>query len=134
MDVPIVDELKTKAESLVKEMPSLMAGSQWNGLLTHKTHIASTGEWQKHISTSSLFAYFGMTSLQHFFHKEMIADLSIQNNCKAMLVFDRMNTFKQLVDRQVLTSQHYTPDEQPQQLIALFTLAGVNSIVINNWS
>lgn len=66
--------------------------------------------------------------------KELIADLSIQSNCRAMLVFDRMNTYKQLVDRQVLTSKHYSPDEQPQQLVALFTLAGVNSIVINNWS
>lgn len=47
VDVPQVDELKNKAEAFVKEMPSLMPGSQWQGLLTHKTHTASVGEWQK---------------------------------------------------------------------------------------
>jgi hypothetical protein len=51
-----------------------------------------------------------------------------------MVVFDRMNTFKTLIDRQNLTSKHYQADEQPSQIIALMTLAGVNSIVINNWS
>lgn len=33
-----------------------------------------------------------------------------------------------------MVSKHYAPDEQPMQQIALFTLCGVNSIVVNNWS
>jgi len=36
IDVPAVDELKTKSEAFVKEMPTLMPGSSWSGLLTHK--------------------------------------------------------------------------------------------------
>lgn len=51
-----------------------------------------------------------------------------------MVIFDRMNTYKTLIDRQMLTSKHYQSDEQPMQQVALFTLNGVNSIVINNWS
>lgn len=115
VDVPNVDELKSKSEAIVKEMPSMLQGSQWNGLLTHKQHTASIGEWQKQISTSSLFAYFSMTCLLHAFPSELIADLSILNNCKAMVIFDRMNTFKTLIDRQMLTSKHYQSDEQPMQ-------------------
>lgn len=107
VDVPQVDELKNKSEAFLKEMPSLLPGSQWGGLLTHKQHTASIGEWQKQISTSSLFAYFSMTCLLHAFPGELIADLSILNNCKAMVIFDRMNTFKTLIDRQMLTSKHY---------------------------
>lgn len=51
-----------------------------------------------------------------------------------MVIFDRMNTIKTLVDRQALTSKHYSADDQPSQMVALLTLAGVNSIVTNNWS
>ena len=51
-----------------------------------------------------------------------------------MLIFDRMNSFKTLVDRNVLTSKHFSPDDQPMQQAALFTLSGVASIMINHWS
>ena len=34
----------------------------------------------------------------------------------------------------MLTSKHFQSDEQPMQQVALFTLSGVNSVVINNWS
>lgn len=51
-----------------------------------------------------------------------------------MVIFDRMNTIKTLIDRSALTSKHYQADDQPSQMIALMTLAGVNSIVTNNWS
>lgn len=81
-----------------------------------------------------MFVYYSMTCLLHSFPKELIADLSIFNNCKAMVIFDRMNTNKQLVDRTSLTSKHFTADNQPMQQIILFTLCGVSSIVINNWA
>jgi hypothetical protein len=51
-----------------------------------------------------------------------------------MILFDRMNTFKTLIDRQMLTSKHFSSDEQPMQQVALFTLNGVNSIVTTNWA
>ena len=75
-----------------------------------------------------------MTCLLHKFPSELIADLSIFNKCKAMAIFDRLNSFKALVDRNVLTSKHFSPDEQPMQQAALFTLCGVSTIVINHWS
>jgi hypothetical protein len=75
-----------------------------------------------------------MTCLLHKFPKALISDLTIFNKCKAMVIFDRMNSFKTLVDRSAMVSKHYAPDEQPMQQIALFTLCGVNSIVVNNWS
>lgn len=78
--------------------------------------------------------YYSMTCLLHKFPSSLISDLSIFNKCKAMVIFDRMNSYKTLVDRNVLTSKHFSPDEQPMQQAALFTLCDVSSIVINHWS
>jgi len=52
-----------------------------------------------------------MTCLLHKFPQALISDLTIFNKCKAMVIFDRMNTFKTLVDRNVMTSRHFVPDE-----------------------
>lgn len=134
VDMPDVAQLKVKSESLLKEIPTLMPGSSLTGILTHKTHLASVGEWQKQISQASMFLYFSMTCLLHQFPKELITDLSIFNNCKSMVIFDRMNTNKLLVDRSTITSKHFSADNQPLQQVVLFTLCGVSSIVINNWS
>ena len=111
-----------------------MPGCNINGILTHKSHLASVGEWQKQISQASMFAFYSMTCLLHQFPKDLVTDLSIFNNCKSMVIFDRMNANKQLVDRSTITSKHFSPDTQPTQQVALFTLCGVSSIVINNWS
>lgn len=47
---------------------------------------------------------------------------------------DRMNANKTLIDRNILTSKHYVPNEQPTQQAALFSLCGVSSIVTMNWA
>lgn len=52
-----------------------------------------------------------MTCLLHKFPKHLVADLSIFSKCRAMVIFDRMNSYKTLVDRAVLTSRHFVPDE-----------------------
>jgi hypothetical protein len=51
-----------------------------------------------------------------------------------MIIMDRMNSFKTLMDRNVLTSKHFVPNEQPYQEAALFSLCGVSTIVTNHWS
>ena len=103
-------------------------------LENHAEHIPSEGEWQNQIANSSLFVYYSMTCLLHKFHSALISDLSIFNKCKAMVIFDRMNSFKTLIDRNMLTSKHFSPDEQPMQQAALFTLCDVSSITVNHWS
>lgn len=46
VDMPDNEELKEKAEQFItKDMGPLMPGSTWNGILTHKQHIPSEGEW-----------------------------------------------------------------------------------------
>ena len=46
IDMPADEELQTKAEDFVKgEMKTFMPGSQWEGILTHKDHVPSEGEW-----------------------------------------------------------------------------------------
>ncbi len=81
-----------------------------------------------------MFMYYSMTCLLHKFPSSLISDLSIFNKCKAMVIFDRMNSYKTLIDRNVLTSKHFSPDEQPMQQAALFTLCDVSTIVVNHWS
>jgi len=75
-----------------------------------------------------------MTSLVHKFPPALVSDLSIFSKCRAMIIMDRMNTFKTMIDRNILTSKHYVPNEQPTHLAALFSLCGVASVVTNNWA
>lgn len=116
------------------DLPKMMAGSKWDGLLTKQHHVPSEGEWQRFISQSSLFAYFSMTSLVHKFPPSLVSDLSIFSKCRAMIIMDRMNANKTLIDRNILTSKHYVPNEQPTHQAALFSLCGVASIVTSNWA
>jgi hypothetical protein len=127
--------LKEQAKELVKtSMPGMMPGAQWKGILTSTDHAPSGGEWQERISRSSLFAYFSMTCLLHLFPPAQVADLSIFSKCRAMIIFDRMNSYKTLIDRNVVTSRHFVPSEQPMQEAALFSLCGVNTVITNHWA
>ena len=81
-----------------------------------------------------MFTYYSMTSIVHKFPPSLISDLSIFSKCKAMIIIDRMNTFKTLIDRGVLTSQYYIPNEQPLQQAALFSLCGISTIMTNLWA
>lgn len=112
----------------------MMPGATWDGILTRQDHVPSTGEWQRLISQSSLFTYWSMTCLLHKFPQALISDLSIFSKCRAMIIFDRMNSLKTLIDRDVLTSRHFTPDDQPMKQLYMFSLTGVASITINHWS
>ena len=75
-----------------------------------------------------------MTCLLHKFPPALVADMSIFSKCRAMLIFDRMNSFKTLIDRNVVTSRHFIPSEQPMQEAALFSLCGVQTVVTNHWA
>ena len=102
--------------------------------MTRENHIPSDGEWQRLISSSSLFAYFSMTCLLHKFPPSLVSDLSIFNKCRAMVIMDRMNSFKTLIERNVLTSKHFVANEQPTQQVVLFSLCGISTIVTNHWA
>ena len=112
VDIPENEVLRQNGANFVKdELTKILPGSKWEGIMTHSEHIPSEGEWQSTIANSSMFMYYSMTCLLHKFPSSLITDMSIFNKCKAMVIFDRMNSFKTLVDRNVLTSKHYSPDE-----------------------
>lgn len=135
VDPPKDDALIEKAQTVVKsEMPKMLPGINWNGIFTATEHNPSTGEWQEKIAKSQMFAYYSMTCLLHKFPPSLVTELSIFNQCRAMIIFDRMNSFKTLVDRNVVTSRHFVPSEQPLQEAALFSLCGVSTVVTNHWS
>lgn len=45
-----------------------------------------------------------------------------------------MNSFKTLINKDVLTSKHFNNTDQPLQAAALFSALGVNYIGLNQWS
>ena len=45
-----------------------------------------------------------------------------------------MNSYKTMIDRGVLTSQYYVPNEQPFQQAALYSLCGIATVVTNMWA
>lgn len=111
VDFPESEGVATGTGFVKDEMVKMTPGSQWEGILTKVDHEPSIGEWQRFISQSSMFTYWSMTCLLHKFQENLISDLSIFNNCRAMCIFDRMNSLKTLIDRDVLTSKHFTPDD-----------------------
>jgi len=112
VDIPESKPLQDLGGNFVtEELGKIMPGSKWEGIMTHSQHIPSEGEWQNQIANSSMFMYFSMTCLLHKFPSSLISDLSIFNKCKAMVIFDRMNSYKTLIDRNMLTSKHFSPDE-----------------------
>jgi len=115
VDLPDCEGVKSGAAYVKDEMVKLTPGATWEGILTKQDHEPSIGEWQRFISQSSMFTYWSMTCLLHKFQENLISDLSIFNNCRAMCIFDRMNSLKTLIDRDVLTSRHFTPDDQPMK-------------------
>ena len=112
VDIPESKPLQDLGGAFVtEELGKIMPGSKWEGIMTHSQHIPSEAEWQNQIANSSMFMYFSMTCLLHKFPSSLISDLSIFNKCKAMVIFDRMNSYKTLIDRNMLTSKHFSPDE-----------------------
>lgn len=126
----VYDEFK---EQIIDKQGQTVASSNWRGIDTQE-HIPSDGEWQRLLQDSSLFAYFSMTALVHIYPPFKICDTSTISNSNAAIIMDRMNSFKPLVNKDVLTSQYYKEKEQPQQTAVLFTVLGFNSILINQWA
>ena len=113
VDIPASEALQTQGANFVQgEMTKMMPTAKWEGILAHQEHTPSEGEWQQYISQSQFFAYYSMTCLLHKFPSSLISDLSIFNNCRAMAIFDRMNSYKTLIDRNVLTWQTNNSEEQ----------------------
>jgi hypothetical protein len=118
---------------ILKTQTQMIPGSQWNGVNT-KDHIPSDGEWQRLLRNSSLFTYFSMTCLLHVYPPEKLAETMSIVKANAAIILDRMNSFKPLVAKDVLTSTHFNEKDQPEQTAALLSIMGLNSILINQWA
>jgi len=126
----IYDQFK---EEIIDSHTKLVPGSQWNGVDT-KDHIPSDGEWQRLFQKSSLFTYFSMTCMLHVYPPQKLAETMSIANANAAIILDRMNSFKPLVEKDVLTSTHFKEKEQPEQTAALMSVMGMNSVLINQWA
>lgn len=131
-DPPSSIQDKFKAE-VIDEHTKLIPGSQWTGVDT-KHHIPSDGEWQRLLRKSSLFTYFSMTCVLHVYPPEKIAETTSIARANAAVILDRMNSYKPLIEKDVLTSKHFKEKDQPDQTAALFSVLGMNSILINQWA
>lgn len=131
-DLPqsIYDSFKTE---IINEHTKLVPGSQWKGVDT-KDHIPSDGEWQRFLKNNSLLVYFSMTCMLHVYPPHKLAETSSIAHSNAAIIFDRMNSFKPLINKEVLTSKHFNELEQPDQTAGLLSAIGMNSILINQWA
>lgn len=120
-------------EEVITKQKDLIQGSNWEGIFT-KDHHPSRGEWERLLKESSLFVYFSLTCLLHRFQPGMIAEASSISNSNCAIIFDRMNSYKPLIDKEVLTSVHFQNQEQPTQTAALFSILGLNTVVLNQWA
>lgn len=93
--------------SLIPDLPKKVPSSKWEGVNQSSDHIASSGEWQRLITESSLFTYYSTSSILHTFTPYQITEIANISKCKAMLILDRMNTYKQETDKTSLTSKHF---------------------------
>ena len=84
----------------------MIQGSIWNGVYS-KDHIPSKGEWERFLKDSSLFVYFSLTCILHKFTPKMLAETSSVSNTNCAIIFDRMNTFKPFIEKDVLTSPYF---------------------------
>lgn len=131
-DAPSSTYANFKSE-IIDVQKSLIPGSTWRGIDTTE-HIPSDGEWQRLLQSSSLFAYFSMTALVHTYPPYKLADTSTIAKSNAAIILDRMNSFKPLINKDVLTSKYYKEKQEPEQTAALLTILGLNSIVVNQWA
>lgn len=131
-DVPsnIYDTFKTE---VVEQQSKIIPGSVWKGV-DNKDHIPSDGEWQRFFQKSSLFVYFSMTCMLHRYPPEKLAETASIAHSNAAIILDRMNSFKPLVDKDVLTSKHFAEKDQPEQTAVLLSILGINSVLINQWA
>jgi len=120
-------------KEIIEQHTTIIQGSTWSGVNTGD-HIPSDGEWQRLLKESSLFTYFSMVCLLHVFPPEKLAETISIANTNAAIIFDRMNSFKPLIDKNVLTSEHFKEQDQPEQTAALLSVMGLNSVLINQWA
>ena len=100
---------ETFEADIINKQAETLEGSGWNGVYT-KDHIPSKGEWERYFQSSSMFVYFSVTCILHKFKSSMIADTASIANSNCAVILDRMNTFKPLIDKDVLSMfEHRSP-------------------------
>lgn len=133
----VYDAPKTVYEEFKSEVidkhTQLVPASVWKGVNTND-HLPSDGEWQRLLRDSSLITYFSLTCILHAYPPKKLAETISIAGANAAIVLDRMNTFKPLIEKDVLTSSNFQEKDQPEQTAALLSIMGLNSILINQWA
>merc|ERR1711865_654148 len=111
---------------------------KWGGIVGPTDHIASGQEWQTILQTrdGGGAVYYGMGRALSYCPPSLVAGLSL-SGCKMLLLLDRAendasNRRQSKLDNQKTAAQLAL--EQPFQTAALFSMAGVNTVMLNQWS
>jgi hypothetical protein len=133
----IVDlSIDTTLGASIKGVTSKLATkfSNANEIIYSDNHVAGVGEWERAINTSDLFVYYGIPTILHKFSPSSIAEICNYSDPKSLIIFERMNTLKTLVDRNSFTNSSYMLNDQPLQTIMLLLSSSPISICINRYS
>jgi hypothetical protein len=111
---------------------------KWAGIVGPTDHIASGQEWQTILQTrgGGGMVYYGMGRALSYCPPALVAGLTL-SGCKLLVLIDRAendasNRRQSKLDNQKTAAQLAL--EQPFQTAALFSLAGVNTVMMNQWS
>ena len=128
--------LKIDMKKSIDSKMSIVSGkteSKLEGIVS-SDHYPSIPELQKLYSNSSIFMFLSQTCFLYQFPPYEILESSKFTKCKLVIIQDRVTCVKNFVDQKSLIPKNFSLTTQPIDMIALFTVCGLVSIVINKWS
>eukprot|EP01135_Chromosphaera_perkinsii_P007252 Nk52_evm60s745 gene=Nk52_evmTU60s745 len=109
--------------------------SKWEGL-SGSSHLPSPSEWQKILTSGNSFFFYGVGKLLAHIHPQYIAGIDM-SACQAMVIFDQLETndsFRKQLAKDLEKPMTVLQLEQSFESARLFSLRGVNSLVMNQWA
>ena len=99
--------------------------------------IPSLGEWQRFLTTGSMYLYYGSTSVLNLIAPNELLELIDCYKGKATVIIDKINPLKRFVRKYspIHADHEKTPiNELPKLVMGLMTLLGSSSIITNTFS
>ena len=109
--------------------------AKWEGIMG-SDHIPSPSEWQRLLSSGSGFLFYGVGRMLAHIDPKYVAGVDM-SSCQAMVVMDQLETngsYRRQLAKDLEKPIQVLQLEQPYDSAKLFSLRGVNSVVMNQWA
>ncbi|NXE54322.1 CFA46 protein, partial [Casuarius casuarius] len=107
---------------------------RWEGVIG-STHVPSQAEWEQLLTNCSAFLFYGMERfLSHTLLNRLVA-MNI-SKCHLMILLDLVQSkqsYQRVTNSDIHKSCPHIALERPTETAVLLSLAGVHSIIANQW-